>query len=70
MIPRIWGVGSANEVIGRSVRAFLLGSTPLLPLEYELAILVAFMAVMVPLGFLVFRWVERRCRTLGTLSQH
>lgn len=53
-----------------AVRAFLLGSTPLLPLEYELAILVAFMALMVPLGFLVFRWVERRCRTLGTLSQH
>ena len=53
-----------------SVRAYLLGTTTLLPLQYELAILVLFMCVMVPLGYLIFMRVERRCRTLGTLSQH
>jgi ABC-2 type transport system permease protein len=53
-----------------SVRGYLLGTTTLLPLQYELAILVLFMCVMVPLGFLIFKRVERHCRTLGTLSQH
>src|SRR5215212_1019914 len=53
-----------------SVRAYLLGTTTLLPLQYELAILVLFMCVMIPLGYLIFMRVERRCRTLGTLSQH
>jgi ABC-2 type transport system permease protein len=53
-----------------SVRAYLLGTTTLLPLRYELAILILFMCVMVPLGYLVFMRVERRCRTMGTLSQH
>ena len=53
-----------------SVRAHLLGTTTLLPLRYELAILVLFMCVMVPLGSLIFMRVEHRCRTLGTLSQH
>jgi ABC-2 type transport system permease protein len=53
-----------------AVRAFLLGSTPLLPLGYEIAILVLFMCAMVPIGYLVFRRVERHVRTLGTLSQH
>ena len=53
-----------------SVRAHLLGTTTLLPLQYELAILLLFMCVMIPLGYLVFKRVERHCRTLGTLSQH
>ena len=53
-----------------SVRGYLLGTTTLLPMQYELAILVLFMCVMVPLGFLIFKRVERHCRTLGTLSQH
>jgi ABC-2 type transport system permease protein len=53
-----------------AVRAFLLGSTPLLPLVYEIAILLLFMCAMVPIGYLVFRRVERHVRTLGTLSQH
>jgi len=39
-------------------------------LTTELAILVLFMCVMVPLGSLIFMRVERRCQTLGTLSQH
>jgi ABC-2 type transport system permease protein len=53
-----------------AVRGFLLGTNTLLPLAYEVAILVLFMCAMVPLGYLVFRRVERRCRTLGSLSQH
>jgi len=53
-----------------SVRGYLLGTTTLLPLQYELAILVLFMCVMIPLGFLIFKRVERHCRMLGTLSQH
>lgn len=53
-----------------AVRGFLIGSATLLPLQYELGILILFMFVMVPLGYLVFKRVERRCRMLGTLSQH
>jgi ABC-2 type transport system permease protein len=53
-----------------SVRAHLLGTSTLLPLQYELVILLLFMCVMVPLGYLVFKRVERHCKTLGTLSQH
>jgi hypothetical protein len=29
-----------------------------------------FMCVMIPLGYLIFKRVERHCRKLGTLSQH
>jgi ABC-2 type transport system permease protein len=53
-----------------AVRAYLLGTTTLLPLGYELAILLLFMCVMVPLGYVIFMRVERRSRTQGTLSQH
>src|SRR5262245_11159504 len=53
-----------------SVRALLLGSTPLLPLAYEFAILIGFMALMTPIGYLIFKRVERRCKTLGTLGQY
>ena len=53
-----------------AVRALLLGATPLLGVGYEIAILLAFMAVMAPLGYMVFLRVERRVRTLGTLGQH
>jgi ABC-2 type transport system permease protein len=53
-----------------SVRALLLGSTPLLPVAYELAILIGFMAIMTPTGYLIFKRVEHRCKTLGTLGQY
>jgi hypothetical protein len=36
----------------------------------EIIVLVAFMAVMVPFGMLVFTFVERRCRVRGTLWLH
>ncbi len=53
-----------------AVRALLLRSTPLLPLEYEIGILLLFMLIMAPLGYLVFKLVERRSKRLGTLGQH
>lgn len=53
-----------------AVRALLLRTTPLLPLEYELGILLLFMLIMTPLGYSVFKLVERRSKRLGTLGQH
>lgn len=53
-----------------AVRAYLLGTRSLLPLHSEIGILVAFMGVMVVLGYAVFKRVERRCRTLGLIGTH
>ena len=53
-----------------AVRAMLLGVTPLLPVPYEIGILLVFMAVMTPLGYFVFKRVERYCQMRGTLSMH
>jgi ABC-2 type transport system permease protein len=53
-----------------AVRGYLLGTRTLLPIEQELGVLVLFMAVTLPLGYLIFKRIERRCRMLGTLSMH
>lgn len=53
-----------------AVRGFLLKSDTLLPIPVEIAILIAFMFVMLWFGAWVFQRVERRVRTLGTLGQH
>jgi ABC-2 type transport system permease protein len=53
-----------------AVRGLLLGARTIIPIGYELALLVAFMGLMVPLGYAVFRRIERRCRMLGTLGMH
>ena len=53
-----------------AVRGFLLQSDTLLPIPVEIAILIAFMFVMLWFGAWVFNRVERRVRTLGTLGQH
>jgi ABC-2 type transport system permease protein len=53
-----------------SVRARLIGTTPLLPLQWELALLIVFMFVMLWIGTAAFRSLERRVRVLGTLGQH
>ena len=53
-----------------AVRGYLLGTQTLLPLDQELAILALFMVVTVPLGYLIFKRVERHCKQLGTLSMH
>ncbi|MEZ4862861.1 MAG: ABC transporter permease [Caldilineaceae bacterium] len=51
-------------------RGLLIRTTTLLPIPYEIAILVLFMAVTVPLGYWVFRRIERRIKRLGTLGMH
>lgn len=53
-----------------ALRGSLLGTRTILPIEYELAILVAFMVLMIPAGYLVFKRIERRCRRLGTIGLH
>jgi ABC-2 type transport system permease protein len=53
-----------------AVRGLLLQSETLLPIPLEIAILVAFMFIMLWFGAWVFNRVERRVRTLGTLGQH
>ena len=53
-----------------AVRGFLLKTNTLLPLQTEVALLIAFMFVMLWFGAWVFYKVERRVRTLGTLGQH
>ena len=53
-----------------SVRASLIGTTPLLPLNWEMVLLILFMFVMLGIGTAAFRSLERRVRMLGTLGQH
>ncbi|MBI3174235.1 MAG: ABC transporter permease [Chloroflexi bacterium] len=53
-----------------SVRARLIGTTPLVPLNVEMILLIVFMFVMLWIGTAAFRALERRVRILGTLGQH
>jgi ABC-2 type transport system permease protein len=53
-----------------AVRGYLIHTQTILPIEWELALLVVFMFVMLGLGTTVFRSLERRVRMLGTLGQH
>jgi ABC-2 type transport system permease protein len=53
-----------------SVRARLIGTTPLVPLNVEMILLIVFMFVMLWIGTAAFRALERRVRVLGTLGQH
>jgi ABC-2 type transport system permease protein len=53
-----------------AMRGFLLNTTTIIPIQYEIAILVVFMFVMIWVGLLVFNRVERKVRSLGTLGQH
>jgi hypothetical protein len=39
-------------------------------LQWELALLIVFMFVMLWIGISAFRSLERRVRVLGTLGQH
>jgi ABC-2 type transport system permease protein len=41
-------------------RSLLIGTVTIIPLGYEIAILLAFMVIMVPLGYTIFKRVERR----------
>jgi len=53
-----------------AVRGFLLKTNTILPIHWELALLVIFMVLMLWLGSWAFRSLERRVRKLGTLGQH
>lgn len=53
-----------------AMRAYLIGTNTILPLHWELLLLVVFMFVMLWIGTATFRSLERRVRTLGTLGQH
>ncbi len=53
-----------------SVRARLIRTTPLVPLNLEMILLIVFMFVMLWIGTAAFRALERRVRVLGTLGQH
>lgn len=53
-----------------AVRGLLLNTTTLLPIPYEIAILLVFMLITVPLGYFFFKRVERRCKRLGTIGMH
>lgn len=51
-------------------RGFLLKTATIIPIEYEIVLLVGFMFVMVWFGQFVFSRMEKKVRTLGTLGQH
>lgn len=53
-----------------AVRAHLIGTKTILPLQWEMVLLIIFMFVMLWIGTATFRSLERRVRTLGTLGQH
>ena len=53
-----------------AIRGILLNTNTLLPFATEIWILVGFMFVSFTLGYLIFRRIERKCRSLGTLAQH
>lgn len=53
-----------------ATRGWLLKTQTLLPLAWEMALLFLFMVLMILLGLIAFRALERRVRQLGNLSQH
>jgi len=53
-----------------AVRAHLIGTKTILPLQWEMVLLIVFMFTMLWIGTATFRSLERRVRTLGTLGQH
>lgn len=53
-----------------AVRGILLKTNTLLPVEYEVGLLVIFMFLMIGFGMLVFNRMERKVRQRGTLGQH
>jgi len=53
-----------------AVRGFLLDTTTIIPIPYEMALLVVFMFVILWLGLRIFENMERKVRVRGTLGQH
>lgn len=53
-----------------AIRGYLLKTTTILPIRWELVLLVVFMVVMLWAGTWAFNSLERRVRQIGTLGQH
>ena len=53
-----------------AVRGWLLNTPTLLPMAWEIVVLLVFMVLMLVLGSAVFSALERRVRRRGTLGQH
>jgi ABC-2 type transport system permease protein len=53
-----------------AARGWLLGTPTLLPLGWEIVLLLVFMVVMLGLGWAAFSALERRVRQRGTLGQY
>ncbi len=53
-----------------AVRGLLLGTITLLPISVEVILIIASMFVMIGLGLMVLRALERRVRVRGTLGHH
>ncbi len=53
-----------------AARGWLLHTRTLIPIPYEIAILIVFMFGMIWLGLVAFNALERRVRMRGTLGQH
>ncbi len=53
-----------------ALRGFLIKTQTLLPLAWEIVLLLVFMVVMLWFGSWAFASLERRVRKLGTLGQH
>ncbi|MFN8410996.1 MAG: ABC transporter permease [Anaerolineales bacterium] len=53
-----------------AIRHYLIKTNTILSIQWELALLVFFMFIMLWIGSTTFRSLEKRVRTLGTLGQH
>ena len=53
-----------------AARGWLLGTRTLLPIGWEVALLLVLMMLMLALGWAAFSALERRVRQRGTLGQH
>jgi len=62
VLPLTYGMDAA--------RGFLINTRTLLPLHWEVALLLVFMVVMLWFGSWIFKKLEKRVRALGTLGQH
>lgn len=53
-----------------ALRGILVGSHTLVPIAYEIALMIISMLFTIPLGIWVFHRVEKRCREQGSLHMH
>lgn len=61
-LPLTYGLDAA--------RTYLIGTRTIMPVQWEITLLILFMFSMLWLGSQAFKSLERRVRRLGTLGQH